>query len=61
MTMKILTDKRGALQGMSVADIVRQVYGPTASYKHDVNAAEHQGVIERDGKVLDTVIDVHAA
>jgi hypothetical protein len=60
MTIKILTDKRGALQGMSVADIVRQVYGPTASYKNDADG-DNQGVIERDGAVLDTVIDVHNA
>ena len=60
MTMKVLTDKRGALQGMSVPDIIRQVYGPTASFKADVEG-ENEGTIVRDGAVIDTVIDVHNA
>lgn len=58
--MKILTDKRGNLQGMSLQSIVRQAYGPDAQYRH-VENGETAGTIERNGQVLDTVIDVHNA
>jgi hypothetical protein len=58
--MKILTEKRGALQGISVQSIVRQVYGPTATYRYAADG-ENQGVIVRDDKQIDTVIDVHNA
>lgn len=54
--IKMLTEKRGALQGLSSAAIVRSAYGPVASLVEQENA---ETVIMREGKVVDTVIDIH--
>lgn len=62
MSVKMLTDKRGALQGVSIETIVRTAYGQFAKYIDDP-AGEAVGVIvTSDGKeqhILDTVLTVH--
>lgn len=62
MSVKMLTDKRGALQGVSIEAIVRTAYGRFAKYIDDP-AGEAMGVIvASDGKkqhLLDTVLTVH--
>lgn len=53
--IKMLTEKRGALQGLSKEAIVRSAYGPTASLAEQ----DDETVILREGQVADTVIDIH--
>jgi len=62
MTVKLLTDKRGPLQGISLESILRTAYGPDAVFRE--GEGEGMGLIVRerpngDVVVLDTVIDLH--
>lgn len=53
--IKMLTEKRGALQGLSTEAIVRSAYGPIAA----LEMRDDDTVILREGQVVDTVIDIH--
>lgn len=64
MTVKMLTDRRGPLQGVSVEAIVRNAYGPDARFMPDTG--DSIGLIvapdeDDDGSMqeLDSVIEVH--
>jgi len=59
MTVKMLTDKRGPLQGVSVDAIIRNAYGTDARLVEDADG-ESAGLIQGpDGDTLDSVIEVH--
>jgi hypothetical protein len=55
---KMLTDKRGPLQGVSVETIVRNAYGSDAAYVEDTEG-DAVGLIKRADDVLDSVIELH--
>lgn len=62
--IKILAEKRGPLQGMTVEDILRQAYSPEARYVPDPTTG-YEGMVVRarsgDGTfdILDQVIAYH--
>ena len=56
--MKMLTDKRGPLQGITLDSIVRNAYGPAAQYVQDADVAG-MGTIVRGAEELDTVLEMH--
>ena len=58
MTVKMLTDKRGPLQGVSVEAILRNAYGPDAFLVEDPEGAM-AGLIEQNNETVDTVIELH--
>ena len=62
MTWKMLTDKRGPLQGVTVEAIVRNAYGADARYIEDADG-ESAGLIVRpwgdDLETIDTVVEMH--
>ena len=63
LTIKMLTDRRGPLQGVDVESIVKTAYGPHARYVEDTEG-ESLGLIVKpspgyDPTVLDSVIDLH--
>lgn len=67
MTVKLLAEKSGALQGMDVETIARQAYGGTARYMPSDAWDGYVGAIVRTSatrpqgefEVLDYVVTVH--
>jgi hypothetical protein len=60
VTIKVLCEKAGALQGVDMASIVRQAYGPDAVYKAFLGKIARE-VRPTVFEVLDNVIEVHDA
>ena len=65
MTVKMLTDQRGPLQGVSVEAIVRNAYGPDAKFVTDSEGEVVGLIVEPDDddegamQAIDTVIELH--
>lgn len=60
MGVKMLTERRGQLQGLDVDTIVRQAYGPGFRYEENAPGVDHVGDILRpDGTLADLVVEVH--
>lgn len=63
MATKILTEKRGPLQGVDVSSIVTSAYGSGARYREDPDGVFAGLVVKpRGGKaydVLDSIVEVH--
>lgn len=58
MTYKMLTEKRGPLQGVSVEVILSNAYGPGAFLVEDPEGVM-AGLIEQNNETVDTVIELH--
>ena len=59
MTIKMLTDRRGPLQGVTVEVIVRNAYGSDARYEEDTEGDVVGHIVGADNKVLDDVVEMH--
>lgn len=57
---KLLTDKRGPLQGVTLESIVKNAYGINARYVPDTEGESVGLIIEPDtDHVLDSVVEMH--
>ena len=65
--IKILAEKRGALQGVTVKDILRQAFGPDVEFLPHTEAGYVGAVVRRRAgdvaayDILDMVLELHDA
>ncbi|QIG58160.1 hypothetical protein SEA_SKOG_8 [Gordonia phage Skog] len=56
--MKILTEKRGPLQGVDAPSIVRAAFGPGAQLVESPEEDGNSTIVDADGNVLDAVVSI---